>query len=390
MIDPCDLLLPQSKLRLKKSLDLVSGNNEDDNDAFLQEMQNERLQEEVQREFAEKSRIDDAMKRKTKREFISAFGKMQTGRVPILYLVSFHHMLSFLPTPDVCRVQQTSREAYQYIIGMLPLKPRSKGNYPNDSKAQVPAIKPLEMQCNSIFHHYMSTEHFCRAVQRTEFPLLFQYACLHINTESKSMTPTQCAQLHESLAKYEIDRVAKSKMRTPLKGEKAYSQTIKPVNIQSAVVFMDKNIDSTELSLLISQWKGNELLRYLRELNLEGSNIGVANLHLLCDVFKHKDNVFEFLEYLNLSRNSLKADGVAYLKKTLYHYSKNPRDLAGSASITAPRLHTLDISSKYDSLDNIPVYSIRNSSNAVVFSTLSTVLLVMSVFLHNCYMNMHI
>jgi hypothetical protein len=269
MIDPCDLLLPQSKLRLKKSADLVAGNNEDENDIFLQEMHNERLQDEVQREFAEKMRAEKATHRKVKRGFISAMSQLQTGSVSLLYMVNFQHTISYLSTRDVCRLQCTSRDAFQYIIGALPLKPHPKGNYPSSSKTRVPAVKPLETQCNSIFHHYMSTAHFCRAVELAEFPLVLQYACLHINTDGRRITPAQCAALHSALAKYDMEAVARAKKKQP--GHAPYSQTVRAVNVNSATIFMDKDIDSTEVRLLVARCKGNELLQYLRSLSLEGA-----------------------------------------------------------------------------------------------------------------------
>jgi len=248
---------------------LAGGNNEDDNDVFLQEMRNERLQEEIQKEFADKTRAENASMRKVKRDHNSAMSKLQTGAVPILFMVSFHQMLSFLPTVDVCSVQLTSKSAFQYMVGALPLKPRPKGNYPSSSKAKVPVIKPLEPQCQSIFHHYMSTAHFCRAVNLAEFPLLFQYAQLHINSECKSISPAQCAMLCESLPKYDIDTVAKMKQKVP--GKAPYTQTIKPLNVNSMVVFMDKDIDSTEIAATIKLWKGNELFQHIRVLSLEGT-----------------------------------------------------------------------------------------------------------------------
>jgi len=75
-----------------------------------------------------------------------------------------------------------------------------------------------------------------------------------------------------------------------------------------------------------------------------GSNIGLASLHLLCNVFKHKANVLACLESLNLSRNAMGPEGVSYLKKTLYHFT--PSDRVSDTPITVPRLHTIDVSSE--------------------------------------------
>lgn len=277
MLKKSDLLLPQSKLKLKVvPISNHTYNDALDNDNIVQSHFDQQLKIEIENDFNNQKEILSPSKYSNTKLSVTSELHTLSQKTSLLFVIALHHICSFLEFNDILHISMTCKKAKEYIC-TCPIRTQ------ND-------IYLCKFEKIYFYTQCVSMSLFVKIISLPTFPMELESAILHVNKRGDSMTrkelllfiqyisgwnhvnKSNIAALHPQSKKSKHHKKDKKPLISNANANTstdAYIQN-KLIYIESMRLYFDHSIETLDISNCLHVLKVSPICQNLRDLNLAG------------------------------------------------------------------------------------------------------------------------